>query len=198
MFFSGSRSQSALSSSRSGFTLIEMMIVIAIIAILATFAAAPYNYFSDKQRVRTQVARFEQLVSQAKSEASNGFLFKGGSIEETASTAIEINPNGGIMAPTVNYIRYRPSSPTVYTSCSSSFSSCSLSPITLVDQRIRIKAIGGTTVTSSTSTGYIFFEAPNGSGSQTLSGGISQSDVKLLLQLGDDPTLTKTVTLSPR
>ncbi len=76
MFSSGSRSQFTLSSSRSGFTLIEMMIVIAIIAILATLAAAPYSYFSDKQRVRTQVARFEQLVSQAKSEASNGFIMK--------------------------------------------------------------------------------------------------------------------------
>jgi len=175
-----------------------MMIVIAIIAILATLAAAPYNYFSDKQRVRTQVARFEQLVSQAKSEASNGFLFKAwGGIEETASTAIEINPNGGMVAPTINYIRYRPSSPNVYMSCSASSASCSIFPVTLVDQKIRIKQIDWVNVTS-TSSWYIFFEAPNGSGSQTLSWWISQSDVKLLIQLGEDPTLTKTVTLSSR
>ncbi|MCB9805178.1 prepilin-type N-terminal cleavage/methylation domain-containing protein [Candidatus Peribacteria bacterium] len=141
MFSSGSRSQFTLSSSRSGFTLIEMMIVIAIIAILATLATAPYNYFSDKQRVRTQVARFEQLVSQAKSEASNGFLIGTVGNEETASTAIEINPNGGTVAPTINYIRYRPSSPNVYTNCSASSASCSIFPVTLVDQKIRIKQI---------------------------------------------------------
>ncbi len=113
MFSSGSRPQLTLSSSRSGFTLIEMMIVIAIIAILATLAAAPYNYFSDKQRVRTQVARFEQLVSQAKSEASNGFLIGTSGNEETANIAIEINPNGGTSVPVIKYIRYRPSDTTV-------------------------------------------------------------------------------------
>lgn len=172
------------------------MIVIAIIAILATLATAPYNYFSDKQRVRTQVARFEQLVSQAKSEASNGFLIGTVGNEETASTAIEINPNGGTVAPTINYIRYRPSSPNVYTNCSASSASCSIFPVTLVDQKIRIKQIDWVNVTS-TSSWYIFFEAPNGSGSQTFSWAV-KSDVALLIQLGEDPTLTKTVTLSPR
>ena len=170
------------------------MIVIAIIAILATLAAAPYNYFSDKQRVRTQVARFEQLVSQAKSEASNGFLIGTSGNEETANIAIEINPNSGTSAPAINYIRYRPSSWSY--SCPVSTGSCTMVPVTLVDQRIRIKEIGGAPATSST--WYIFFEAPNGSGSQTLSWWISQSDVKLLIQLGEDPTLTKTVILSPR
>ena len=180
-----------------------MMIVIAIIAILATLAAAPYNYFSDKQRVRTQVARFEQLVSQAKSEASNGFLFNSWGVEETASTAIEINPNGGSSAPTVNYIRYRPSDTTVdaYKCTIVWTNDCTKTAITLVDQRIKIADIHvGTTLIPLTTVGYILFDAPNGFGSQKFDPTLwnAKNDVKLLIQLGEDSTLTKTVILSPR
>lgn len=66
---------SSLSSQKSGFTLIELMIVIAIIGILAMIVGAPYGYLSDKQRLNTQKFRLEQLISQARSEARNGALF---------------------------------------------------------------------------------------------------------------------------
>ena len=184
------------------------MIVIAIIAILATLAAAPYSYFSDKQRVRTQVARFEQLVSQAKSEASNGFIMKCtswvvGCKEEAANIALEINPNSGSSAPTVNYIRYRPSDTTVdaYKCTIVWTNDCTKTAITLVDQRIKIADIHvGTTLIPLTTVGYILFDAPNGFGSQKFDPTLwnAKNDVKLLIQLGEDSTLTKTVILSPR
>ncbi len=67
----------SLSSSKQGFTLAEMMLVIAIGAILFMVFYAPYGFFSERAKLRTSVSRVEQVWSLARMEAMNGVVFSG-------------------------------------------------------------------------------------------------------------------------
>lgn len=183
---------SSLSSQKSGFTLIELMIVISIIGILAMIVGAPYSYLSDKQRLNTQKFRLEQLIAQARSEARNGALFPGvsGSPDEMSSIAIRIKPTDGANKAKIDYLRYRPSaSVDEYKTCADA-TKCVAYPVQLVDQKIQLSILDAAGVPQ-TSTGYIIFTAPNALGSTTL----PQS--KLRIQMGNDPTLIKDLTIKP-
>ncbi len=50
----------------TGFTLLELVVVISIMMILLVFSIAPYNYYADKARVRLSVERVEQMMNKAK------------------------------------------------------------------------------------------------------------------------------------
>ncbi len=53
-------------SDSTGFTLLELVVVISIMMILLVFSMAPYNYYADKARVRLSVERVEQMMNKAK------------------------------------------------------------------------------------------------------------------------------------
>ena len=53
-------------SDSTGFTLLELVVVISIMMILLEFSIAPYNYYADKARVRLSVERVEQMMNKAK------------------------------------------------------------------------------------------------------------------------------------
>lgn len=184
---------SSLSSQKSGFTLIELMIVISIIGILAMIVGAPYGYLSDKQRLNTQKFRLEQLIAQARSEARNGALFPSAP-DEMSSIAIRITPTVGAAQAQIDYLRYRPSaSAEEYKTCADA-TKCVVYPVQLVDRKIQLSVFRSTgTDIDSTATGpqYVVFTAPNASGSTNL----PQS--KLRIQMGNDPTLIKDLTIKP-
>lgn len=175
------------------------MIVIAIIGILAMIVGAPYWYLSDKQRLNTQKFRLEQLISQARSEARNGALFPWAP-DEMSSIAIRITPTNTATSTDakIDYLRYRPSSPNIYTNCEASSGSCSIIPVQLVDKKIKV-AIIDTAWLSQTSTGYVIFEAPNASGAVNGSfiGMADTVNPKIKIQMGNDPTLIKDLAINP-
>ena len=53
-------------SDSTGFTLLELVVVISIMMILLIFSIAPYSYYADKARVRLSVERIEQIMNKAK------------------------------------------------------------------------------------------------------------------------------------
>jgi prepilin-type N-terminal cleavage/methylation domain-containing protein len=61
-------------SSRA-FTLIELMVAIAIGGILMTLAYAPYSFYTDKSRVNLSVEKIEQAFSKAKLLSTTGYTF---------------------------------------------------------------------------------------------------------------------------
>ncbi len=62
-------SRSSLPQSTRGFTLVELMVVIAIVAILATLAAPSFNTFIAKQRIRSAAYDLAQTFQTARSNA---------------------------------------------------------------------------------------------------------------------------------
>ena len=62
---------------RAGFTLVELMIVITIIAILSIGTFVPYNYYSQLSSVRVASEEVNQAVNDAKILATNGYTFPG-------------------------------------------------------------------------------------------------------------------------
>ncbi len=71
---------------RSGFTLPELLIVVAIVVILAVSVTAPYSYYSDVAKLRISAEKIEQLFTEAAVSASAGGLFPG--TEKNADTYV--------------------------------------------------------------------------------------------------------------
>ncbi len=63
---------SLAATARKGFTLVELMIVIAIIGILLAGTYIPYRQFSIAAQVRETSEKIEQSVTAAKAYAANG------------------------------------------------------------------------------------------------------------------------------
>lgn len=64
-----------------GFTLVELLVAITIGAILLVFSIAPYNFYSEKSRVRLSANRIEQVLSKAKLMVASGFAPTGKSVD---------------------------------------------------------------------------------------------------------------------
>ncbi len=80
--------QKSLNSSSVGFTLVELVVVIAIAAILMMFAYAPYNFYANKSRVRLSSERIEQAMSKAKLMASTGYSPNGNNVDIVVHLAL--------------------------------------------------------------------------------------------------------------
>lgn len=64
-------------ANNSGFSLVELMVVIAIVVLMAVLAAAPYSYYSDLTKVRLSGEKIEQTFSEAKLSAAMGLAVPG-------------------------------------------------------------------------------------------------------------------------
>lgn len=83
--------------SQKGFTLIELMIVVAIIGILAAVALPAYQDYT----VRSRVIEGVQLAASAKTELGSGFS----TLVDLTSTAITWNAKAGNAGATSKYVR---------------------------------------------------------------------------------------------
>ena len=61
----------------SGFTLIELIIVMTIIGILFAGSYVPYDYYSRLSRVRISAEKIHQTMENARLLSQNGQLFPG-------------------------------------------------------------------------------------------------------------------------
>lgn len=75
---------------KKGFTLIELMVVIAIIAILVVIAIPSYNSYSNDQKLNEAVSQLQTILRQAQNNAQTGTICKIGSNTYTASSWIVI------------------------------------------------------------------------------------------------------------
>jgi prepilin-type N-terminal cleavage/methylation domain-containing protein len=58
--------------SSQAFTLMELMLVIAILMILFMVVSVPYGYYAERARVRDGASRIEQVWTLAHSSVQNG------------------------------------------------------------------------------------------------------------------------------
>lgn len=64
-------------SKSSGFSLVELMVVIAIVSLLGVLTYAPYSYYSDIAKVRISAEKIEQTFSEAKLSSAMGLSVPG-------------------------------------------------------------------------------------------------------------------------
>lgn len=63
-----------LSSARRGFTLVEMLVVIAIIGIMSSLFFAPYHVYSRQSRWHDSLSQLLQSPTTARTFAANGYF----------------------------------------------------------------------------------------------------------------------------
>lgn len=76
-------------SKTSGFTLVELMVVIAIVSMLAVLTYAPYSYYSDIAKVRISAEKVEQTFSEAKLSSAMGLSVPGTDFNGDAYVVLE-------------------------------------------------------------------------------------------------------------
>lgn len=64
-------------SNVSGFSLVELMVVVSIVVMLAVLSYAPYSYYSDVAKVRISAEKIEQAFSEARLSSSMGLSVPG-------------------------------------------------------------------------------------------------------------------------
>jgi prepilin-type N-terminal cleavage/methylation domain-containing protein len=72
---------SNLRKNSAGFTLVELIVSIAIALILLVFAIAPYNFYANKSKVRLSGERIEQAMNKAKLLAGTGYAPGGSNVD---------------------------------------------------------------------------------------------------------------------
>jgi prepilin-type N-terminal cleavage/methylation domain-containing protein len=77
--------------SRAGFTLVELMVVITIIIIMSVITYAPYNYYSNRAKVRIGAETIEQILNRARLLSVNGHLFPG--TKQNAHVGVVFTPH---------------------------------------------------------------------------------------------------------
>jgi prepilin-type N-terminal cleavage/methylation domain-containing protein len=81
-------------SARKGFTLVELMIVVAIVGVLLAGTYIPYRQFSLAAQVRETSEKFSQSLLSAKAYAVNGYALAAGSGRTTADIAMLVSLTG--------------------------------------------------------------------------------------------------------
>lgn len=77
--------------SRQGFTLIEMMVVVAITAIFAVMTISPYLYYSNLARVRVSYEKVQQAFSLGRSLVVAGETYKPNNVSGSVGFWLEKN-----------------------------------------------------------------------------------------------------------
>ena len=76
-------------SKTSGFSLVELMVVLAIVSLLAVLTYAPYSYYSDIAKVRISSEKIEQTFSEAKLSSAMGLSVPGTDFNGDAYVVLE-------------------------------------------------------------------------------------------------------------
>lgn len=85
-----------LRRARSGFTLVELSIVIAIIAIVMGIGILPYGEYMKRAALNNQIDAIRQEWIIAHKEVRNGILIKKNGTERNASIFIKIEENNSL------------------------------------------------------------------------------------------------------